>query len=45
MSTPSPTRAAWLDIVGRSLLGLALLAAVAWALTDGGNGLTFFAHR
>ena len=41
MNTEPKTRSAWLEPVLRTVLGIALLAAVIWAVTDGGTSLPF----
>jgi len=38
MHAHKPARANRLEVFARSLLALALLAAVAWAVMDGGGG-------
>ena len=35
MNTMRPTRQIWMERAARTLLGLALVSAVAWALTNG----------
>ena len=37
MNTMRPTRQTWMERAARSLLGLALVSAVAWALTNGAD--------
>ncbi len=41
MNTQSTTRTAWLETMLRILLGIALVAAVIWAVTDGGTNVPF----
>jgi len=37
MNSRSSFRTAWLEPVLRTMLGIALVAAVVWALTEGGS--------
>ena len=42
---PTTPRAAWLEPMLRTLLGIALIAAVAWAVTDGGTDIPLLPTR
>lgn len=45
MNAQPTTRGAWLEPILRTVLGIALLAAVVWAVTDGGTSVPFVPAR
>jgi hypothetical protein len=45
MNAQPTTRTAWLEPALRTLLGIALIAAVIWAITDGGTDVPLLTSR